>query len=938
MDRDWRKGKGSGEGPWDTPASEVPAAWTEADDAGNDGGSGHEPMDDAILERHSIFKKREKAPNFAVAVAAHSIQLLAVLAVLAFAAGAGVIAGIAKGYVETAPTLDTAAISEQSQTSYINDANNNLITEYKGTENREMVSIQVMPVRLQHAFVAAEDARFYTHSGVDIKRIGGALISNLTSSTTQGGSTITQQLIKNTMLSSEQSYKRKIQEAYLAMQLEQAYTKEEILETYMNTIWLGENYYGVQVAARGYFGKELRDLTLRECAMLAGLANSPYYYNPRRNYYTRHREGVDYPSITDDRTDYVLRRMLDCGYITEDEYRTALIRETAHVLQDDPTGGQDMYRYPHFVEYAVTEVVGILMELEGLADNAVNRARMENRFRTGGYHVQLTIDPAIQQTVEDTLANWTSYPSLRDPADKAYRASNGDGTYTEIVQPQAAAVVIDYRTGEIKAIVGSRTVPTARKTLNRATDMRMPVGSSIKPLTVYAPALERGCSPASIVFNMPLPISGWKNARGQDSWPNNYGGGGYSGPITLRNAIRQSYNTAAAQTMMSVVGVTRAVDYLHRMGVDDRHIDATPFGVTLGSSGITPMQMTVAYGVLANGGIYLEPISVLQIEDSKGNVIWRGHEHQEQRMVFSASTSYMIVDMLKTVVASGTGTSAKIKGQTVAGKTGTNSDQKGVTFAGMTGYYASCVWIGHDNYKALSSKTTGSAAAAPLWKAYMEKIHKGRDNRDILEGEASRYGLVQVTTCAVSGQLATDACRQDEYGVVTDYWKSGTQPVVQCQMHTTERVCQDSGMIATPYCTNVATRGVVTIPMGHPLYQFLGTQYESELRKYLTLSSAQSGQTCPLHTTPYIAPVPDTPAVPDASVQPAPSGGGGSAGVVEALSRAQSMLSAMDPTDPQAVAIQNAMSELQAVLAAGYTADELQRALTGLINAMAGIY
>ncbi|MBQ6175018.1 MAG: PBP1A family penicillin-binding protein [Clostridia bacterium] len=910
--------------------------------------NGDGPLDDAILERRSIFKKREKAPPFAVAVAAHTLQLLAVVALLAAAAGLGTIAGIAKGYVETAPNLDTAAISEQNQTSYIYDANQNLITEYKGTENREMVSIAAMPIWLQHAFVAAEDARFYTHSGVDIKRIGGAFISNLSSSSTQGGSTITQQLIKNTLLSSEQSYKRKIQEAYLAMQLEQTYTKDQILETYMNTIWLGENYYGVQVAARGYFGKELRDLTLRECAMLAGMANSPYYYNPRRNYYTRHKEGVDYPRITDDRTDYVLRRMVDCGFISDAEYRAAMLRESARVLEEDPTGGTEMYQYPHFVEYAVTEVVDILLELEGLPDNAINRAKMENKFRTGGYRVQLTIDTDIQKAVEETLANWTSYPSLRDPSDKIYRASNGDGTYTEIAQPQAAAVVLDYRTGELKAIVGSRYVPKARKTLNRATDMRMPVGSSIKPLTVYAPALERGCSPASIVFNMPLPISGWKNAQSQDSWPNNYGGGGYTGPITLREAMKRSYNTAAAQTMMSIVGVSTAVDYLHRMGVDDRHIDATPFGVTLGSSGITPLQMTVAYGVLANSGVYQEPISVLGISDSRGDLIWDGHQRQDRRMVFSSSTAYMIVDMLKTVVSSGTGTSAKIKGQTVAGKTGTNSDQKGVTFAGMTGYYASCVWIGHDNYKALSSKTTGSQAAAPLWKAYMQKIHEGKSNRDIYEDDASRYGLVKVTTCAVSGQLATEACYQDDFGVVTDYWKNGTQPTVQCQMHTAERICLDSGMPASSYCVNVATRGVVTIPAGHPLYQFLGTKYENELRKYLTLSSGQYGQTCTLHTSIYVPPAEDQyPAEDDPPVTGAPSeptvpvtpgGGSVSPGVTQALSQAAAMLQTLDPASAQAIEIQSAMSALQTLLANGYTGDQLTQALTRLIQAMTVIY
>ena len=662
-------------------------------------------------EPRSIFRPETRKPNFAVSVALNTVRVLILLAVLVGVAGLGTLAGIAKGYVDTAPELNLVALDSQAQTSFIYDSQGNLITEYKGTENRVLVSLDAMPRRLRDAFIAVEDARFYSHSGVDLKRIVGAFLFNLTSSGTQGGSTITQQLIKNTLLSSEQSYKRKIQEAYLALQLENRYTKDQILESYLNTIYLGENYYGVQVAAQGYFGKDLGELTLRECAILAGTTNNPYYYNPRRNLYTRKSDDKDYAAVTNNRTDYVLRCMYENQFITREEYEAALDPSTAHVLQEAPVSGDGMYAYPHYVEYAVKEVVGILLRLNGLEDNAANRAAMEKKFRTGGYHVKLAIDTHIQETVEDTLQNWSKYPSLRDPSDKVYRTKNADGTYTETVEPQAACAVLDYRTGEIKAIVGSRTKVTARKTLNRATDMKMPVGSSIKPIAVYAPALELGRSPASVVYNIPAPITGWKDAKGNNSWPKNYGGAGYVGPETLRTAMAKSHNTSAAAALMTMVGVDRSVDFLHRLGIDDEHIDKTPFGLSLGSSGITPLQMTVAFGVLANGGVYQDPISVLGISDSQGHVIWDGHQRQERRRVFSESTSWMIVDMLKTAVKEGTGGSAKIKGQVVAGKTGTNSDQKGVFFSGLTGYYASALWIGHDNYKALSSKSTGSGAA-----------------------------------------------------------------------------------------------------------------------------------------------------------------------------------------------------------------------------------
>ncbi len=958
---------------WESsPGQETDAAF-EGSDAPVDLTSQEEVVDDALNQPHSIFRPRERKPNFVLSVAVNIVRILLVLSLMAVLAGLGTIAGIAKGYVDTAPRLNLAALDEQAQTSFIYDASGNLITEYKGSENRVMVSLAAMPKMLQDAFVAVEDARFYTHSGVDLKRIIGAFISNLTSSGTQGGSTITQQLIKNTLLSSEQSYKRKIQEAYLAMQLEQTYSKEQILESYLNTIYLGESYYGVQVAAQGYFGKALSELSLRECAMLAGTTNSPYHYNPRRNFYTRKKEGVDYVAITNNRTNYVLRCMYENQYITMEQYQAALDTSTAHVLEKDPSAQSSIYAYPHYVEYAVSEVVDILLNLNGLDNTAANRSAMENRLRTGGYRVQLAIDTEIQTILEETISGWGKYPDLRDPADKIYRARNADGTYDEIIQPQAAAAILDYRTGEIKAIVGSRTPPTSRKTLNRATDMRMPVGSAIKPVAVYAPALDLGASPASVVYNMPLPVSGWKDSSGADTWPKNYGGEGYTGPITLRESMRRSYNTGAAQTMMTMVGVSRAVDYLHRLGVDDNHIDATPFGVTLGSSGITPLQMTIAFGVLANGGVYQQPISVLGISDSDGNVVWDGHARQERRRVFSDSTAYMVVDMLKTVVSSGTGTSAKISGQTVGGKTGTNSDQKGVFFAGMTGYYSSALWVGHDNYKALSSKSTGSVSAAPLWQAYMSKIHtaRGLKNRDILEGSPEEYGLVRVTTCGVSGQLATDACYNDSmgYGVVTEYWAQGTQPTVSCQMHTTQTICEDSGMLASIYCPHVVSRGVITLPYGHPLHAFIGTQYESVLNQYLGTYATTSGTICTLHTSEspyfpgpgYSMPGYDTgdgpgysgpSGIPESGMdfsEPGYSGGPGTSvggGETESsytadarslLSQASSMLSGMDPSLNQYSQIQYAMDQVSAALSEGASQNELISAMSQLTLAMAGL-
>ena len=786
---------------------------------------------------HSIFRPRTKNPNFLLSVAVSTINLSIILILCICLALGGVLVGIAKAYVDTAPTLNLAALDAQDKTSFIYDSKGNLITDYKGTEDRVMVSIDEIPQMLQNAFIAVEDARFYEHNGVDVKRIVGALVTNLTTGSSQGGSTITQQLIKMTVLSSEQSYKRKLQEAYLAMELETRYTKDQILESYLNTIFLGGSYYGVKVAAYGYFGKELSELTLRECAMLAGMTRSPNYYNPRRNFYTRNTEGSKTADITNNRTNYVLRQMRENGMISTQEYQAALDTSTAYVLETSPAS-TDMYAYPHYVEYAISDVVDTFLELGGLEDTSANRYAMENKLRTGGYSVYLCLDTEIQELVEETLASWDDYPRLRDPSDKVYQARNSDGTYTEIEQPQAAACVYDYRTGELKAIVGGRYKPTARKTLNRASDMNMPVGSSIKPLTVYAPAIDLGASPASIAYNMPVPISGWKDSSGKDSWPQNYGGGGYQGPQSFRNAMRNSHNTSAAQILMSYVGVNRAVNYLHLMGIEDKNINADPFGLALGSSGITPVQMAVAFGTIANKGVYQEPISFSHILDSNGNVYVDMRQRQDRHQVFKPSTAYLITDMLKEAVQSGTGTKAKISSQVVGGKTGTNSDSKGVFFAGMTGWYAGSVWIGHDNYKALSSKATGGNAAAPLWQSFMEKIHKSKnlDSREIIDGTPADYGLVRVTTCGVSGQLATDACYNDVsgYKTITDYWYEGNVPTSYCSMHKQVSICTDSGLLATEYCPSsvVDDRGIVLIPRGHPLYNSIGS-YGSTIRKYL---------------------------------------------------------------------------------------------------------
>ena len=401
-----------------------------------------------------------------------------VLVLLAVLAAGGAIIGIGKAYVGTAPTLDLALLSDQDKTSFIYDSDGVLITDYKGTENRVMVNIYQIPEQLQYAFIAIEDVRFFAHSGVDFKRIIGSFIKNFVSNSNQGGSTITQQLIKNTILSSELSYKRKIQEAYLAMQLETTYTKAEILESYLNTIYLGENYYGVSVAAEGYFGKKLSPiLRSGNAPCWPGWPTAPITIIRAGTFIYANRTRRIIPALTNNRTDYVLQLMYENEFITYEDYQNALNPDSAYVTETSTIEGEGMYSYAHYVEYAVKEVVDCFLELNGLEDTSENRYKMENELRTGGYHVTLAIDSEIQEIVEDTLENWTDYPSLRDPSDKIYRAKNEDGTYTEITQ--AAGISRGAGLPHRRAH-GDRRQPyqahAAQKRSNRATDMNMPVG------------------------------------------------------------------------------------------------------------------------------------------------------------------------------------------------------------------------------------------------------------------------------------------------------------------------------------------------------------------------------------------------------------------------------------------------------------------------------
>ena len=795
-------------------------------------------------ENQPLFTERKKPHSLLLGVVFTSLKMTVLAFIVVGFIGMGLVLGVVKAYVETTPSLDIAQLTISDYTSYLYDKNGNLISSIADVEYRDWVDIENIPDMLKNAFISVEDVRFYKHSGVDFKRLFSAALEILGNSNSSGGSTITQQLIKNKVLGAQRNYKRKIQEAYLALELETQIDKDTILEAYLNDVDLGESNYGVKSGAKDYFGKELSELTVRECAMLAGLTQAPYRYDPRRNMYQRNKM-----EVTDERTNQVLSRMYQAGFITKDQYDSAMT-EQVHIVE--VSAQKQMYDMAYFVEYAISDVVTHLLEKRGLSNTSANRNAVENELRTSGYQIYTTVDPEIQKTVQSTISGWDSYPSLADTSKSLMVETKEDGTVIETVEPQAAAVVMDFHTGELRAIIGGRNEPTVRKGLNRASQSYTEVGSSIKPLAVYGPALDLGYSPGSITYNMDGPIAGWSTEKG-------YPSGGLDsryGPVTLRRALVSSLNVPAAHVLMDDVTPAISAQYLYALGATENKINVDGAGLALGTSGLTPIQMAAAYSTIANDGVYLEPLSFTKVLDAQGNVILDADEVRDTHRVFQPSTAWLLVDMMTDAVKTGTGTKAKINDMTVAGKTGTNSDYASVYFAGMTPYYVSTLWVGHDYpVNKLKKGSSGGNEAAPLWQAYMSRIHEGLTDQPIIDADPTSLGLVKRTICPISGLLATDACKNDqEHKPVTEWFLAEKAPTEYCDMHVTLSICTAENAIATEFCPAESVQEVsyVLVRPDNPLYQFddeyllqaLPTAIRTELTTDVFVDSMK---TCTVH-------------------------------------------------------------------------------------------
>ncbi len=596
-----------------------------------------------------------------------------------------------------------------------------------GEDNRVWVDFEDIPEHVKNAAVAIEDERFYEHSGVDLMSTMKAAVGYVfNNSTARGGSTITQQLVKNLTGDSEKNVTRKIQEMARAIELEKKLSKDEILELYLNTIYLSQGCNGIQSASNFYFGKNVSELTIAEGACLVGITQYPSLYDPLIN-----------PDKNKEKQELVLKKMYELDYITEAEYNEAVAEELMFVAEPNSRTSKQSY----FVDQIIEEVLVDLQEEYGYTE-----AVAANLLYNGGLKIYSTVDPEIQGIAEDVFSNSNNL------------AAGPNGT------PQASMCVMDPYTGEVKAIIGGFGEKEGSRTKRRATDNknfpRQP-GSTIKPIAVYAPALEMGIiKPGTIYEDKEITVGSWS--------PKNYYSG-FKGKVTVKYAIDLSINTVPVQILQQM-GVDISYDFLSsKVGITslvsaDKNLPALALGGL--TNGVSNMELTAAYCTFVNDGKYNTPITYTKVVDSSGKVILQ--KKSKSNVAISKETARTMNGLLKSVCDSGTGTSARFGSYSIAGKTGTTDDDKDRWFVGYTPYYCAAVWVGYDTNESLSYFS--SNPALNLWKLVMEEAHSTKNLAaksfnytpiSVIEPSASLEGLI----CEESGLKATENCPADKIKV-----------------------------------------------------------------------------------------------------------------------------------------------------------------------------
>ncbi len=608
------------------------------------------------------------------------------------------------------------------------DLNNEVVTT-RFEQNRFEISLNEIPVYLKEAFISVEDHRFYNHFGIDIQSLFRAMYRNLQERRfAEGGSTISQQLAKNLFLTHEKTLTRKAQELLLTLQLEQKLTKDEILESYLNTIYFGHSAYGVEAAARTYFGKPAADLSLAESAMLAGIPRGPAFYSPWLNFESSKR-----------RQNTVLTRMVEQGYITPREKEDALAEEI--VLQDRTAVRTEMQTGAYFIDFLIQRELAFLFP---------NEPELVTR---GGLHVYTTLDKDMQRAAENTAANLFTG-----------QTSNSD-------QPQIAIVAIDPENGAVRALVGGRDFRTSQ--FNRAippltgeTRGRSP-GSAFKPFT-FAAALENGYTPATI--HVSEPVSYQIPGLAEPYEPSEYDGKFY-GPLTTRAALARSSNIAAIKTHMDI-GPQKTVEMANRLGIESKLSPVA--SLPLGTSNVTPLEMAVAYAPFANQGVSVAPMFITRVTDSEGRTLFEFHP--ERKAVLDPRIAYLMTDMMRDVLRPG-GTGASLSAllnRPAAAKTGTSEDHRDAYIVGYTPDLVAAVWIGNDDNSSLGWGQTGSRIAGPAWASFMREALRSTEIRDFKQPA----GIVSALICPETGLLHNPRCDLEP---ITEIFISGTEPTEICR-------------------------------------------------------------------------------------------------------------------------------------------------------------
>ena len=686
---------------------------------------------------------------------------------------------IGLGYVfaiiSSAPPLDVDAVKNLSQASVLYDRDGEFMDNVHSDIDRQIVDGDKIPKNLKNAFVAIEDERFYKHPGIDVRRILGSAVTDVVKifkgkRGLHGGSTITQQLLKNTILSNEDFIvERKIKEIYLALQLEKHLDKDEILVQYLNTIPLGGVTYGVEAASNLYFGKSVDKLNLIQCAYIAGVTQAPHTYsayNPNNK---------DNPSIYLNRTKTVLGKMKELGYINEEEYNQAISDIDNGGLVFTPKSISYRLDYEWYINPTITEVKRDLKEKYKYSDEEVNKL-----LANGGLKIYTNMDRDLQDYAQKVLDETTAATVRKQ---ETYVAG------TKTPEFQGAATVVDYKTGEVLALIGGRGEQGANS-LNRAYSDLKSIGSSTKPLTVYGPAIEEKLfTAASTLDDSPFTDSKLSYLKNFDN--------SHYGNITLRESIKESKNITTVKTQLAI-GNSLSKRYGEKFGIvyskSSQEYPAYALGEFHNASddrdGATPYILASAFGVFGNGGVYTEPKLYSKVTDASGNVLLE--KETETKRIFSEQTAYIMYDLLKGSL-NYSASNAKFGAMPVAGKTGTTTGPKDFWFSGLTPHLSASVWLGYDNRSIMGGY---SSSASKVWGKIMAKASEGMNTKDITMPD----NIVKVAVCKDSGHLPTDLCRQDPRGnrVYEEYFIKGTEPTGYCENHVKVKVNSANNKLVTP--------------------------------------------------------------------------------------------------------------------------------------------